>query len=426
MRKNRKDRIAWVVPLLAVGALVIAVPHAYGWAGSQQTAWPGQPVTALSSWPSGVLELVNDSLRTEGWNPFFSNLANDLNHYVMKVRNSDDANRLITKFTAIKADKAQIRLNPGKEPVIEFTAVSEAEKGPSVFSVGNQAIIDQWFQRLPEAEPGVRTFGVHRYSEPPVARPPTLTFYVGHEAIDLKKLNIPASVGVVADITASDRAKSKDDLLLKAIDDFVNRHQAKRSGPDEKSPGYDVDHPKPGAPIDAEKLRRLAWGPPATNGLRAACYFEPTKEAYLDGEVVKRWVVFHNSGKEPVFFTVSLGGNDDGWTAVDEQGQKVPLHHVTYWGLVPLATFRLEPGHATEIECMSTGMGASAKAGGGLTDTEILAKPGTTCRLRWTLCVVETTRKEKGNSVTIASDWHGTLTTGEVRFRIVEKGAAAK
>ena len=113
MRKNRKERIAWVVPLLVVGALVIAVPHAYGLAGSQQTAWPGQPVTALPSWPSGVLELVNDTLRTEGWNPFFSSLANDLNHYVMKIRNSDDVNRLITKFAAINTDKAQIRFSYG-------------------------------------------------------------------------------------------------------------------------------------------------------------------------------------------------------------------------------------------------------------------------------------------------------------------------
>jgi len=48
---------------------------------------------------------------------------------------------------------------------------------------------------------------------------------------------------------------------------------------DEQPPRYDADNPKPGAPIDAEKLRRLAWGLPATNGLRAACYFEPIKEA---------------------------------------------------------------------------------------------------------------------------------------------------
>jgi hypothetical protein len=48
---------------------------------------------------------------------------------------------------------------------------------------------------------------------------------------------------------------------------------------EETPPRHDADNPRPGAPIDAEKLRRLAWGPPATNGLRAACHFEPTNEA---------------------------------------------------------------------------------------------------------------------------------------------------
>jgi hypothetical protein len=178
-----------------------------------------------------------------------------------------------------------------------------------------------------------------------------------------------------------------------------------------------ADQAKPGAPIDAEKLRRLAWGPAATNGLRAACYFEPTKEVYADGEVAKRLMVLHNSGKESVRFDVGLGGHDDGWTVVDEQGRKVRLDHVAYAELVPAVTFVLEPGHATEIECMSTGMGASTKAAYPA-DTAIQAKPGTTCRARWTVRVIETERKEEQNSVTIKSVWHGTLTTGELRVRI--------
>jgi hypothetical protein len=190
---------------------------------------------------------------------------------------------------------------------------------------------------------------------------------------------------------------------------------------DEQPPRYDADNPKPGAPIDAEKLRRLAWGPPATNGLRAAGYFEPTKDAYVDGEVVKRRVVFHNGGEKPVLFTVGLGGNDDGWTVVDDQGRKVPVQHVTYSGLVALGAFRLQPGHAVEFDCMSTGMGASTKAEDPA-DTAIQAKPGMTCRVRWTLQVLETTRTKDGKGVPVAGVWHGTLTTGEVRFRIVGKG----
>ena len=49
-------------------------------------------------------------------------------------------------------------------------------------------------------------------------------------------------------------------------------------------------------------------------------------------------MVLQNSGKEPVRFDVGLGGHDDGWTVVDEQGQKVPLDHVAYAGLVLTST----------------------------------------------------------------------------------------
>ena len=90
-----------------------------------------------------------------------------------------------------------------------------------------------------------------------------------------------------------------------------------------------------------------------------------------------------------------------------------------------LVTFRLEPGHATEIECLATGMGASTRAGHGA-DTAIQAKPGTTCSVRWTLDVAETIRLENGERVRVAGVWLGTLTTGGVRFRIVEKGAAGR
>ena len=56
----------------------------------------------------------------------------------------------------------------------------------------------------------------------------------------------------------------------------------------------------------------------------------------------------------------------------------------------------------------------------------IQAKPGTTCRARWSLRVLETMRSENGKQVAVAGVWHGTLTTGEVRFRIVEKDAGTR
>ncbi len=96
------------------------------------------------------------------------------------------------------------------------------------------------------------------------------------------------------------------------------------------------------------------------------------------------------------------------------------MQHDTYLGLVELSTFRLQPGHATEIECMSVAMGPSAKVEHPV-DTAIQAKPDTRCRVRWTLPIVETKRVENGKAVPIMGAWHGTLSTGDVRFLIIEK-----
>ena len=213
-------------------------------------------------------------------------------------------------------------------------------------------------------------------------------------------------------------------LLVGALSPFAMLHAA-----EEPATRHDADHPLPGAPIDAEKLQRLAWGPAATNGLRAACYFEPTQEAYADGEVVNRWKVFHNSGKEPVLFTV--GGGDYGWSVVDQQDRKVPVDQAWGFGGLSRETYRLEPGQVAEIKCSSVGMGASSHAtratgAGELADTAIQAKPGTTCRVRVDLRVAETTRMKAGRAVPVAGIWHGTLRTGEVRFLIVGKGGASR
>jgi RNA polymerase sigma factor (sigma-70 family) len=203
-------------------------------------------------------------------------------------------------------------------------------------------------------------------------------------------------------------------------------HQATRRSPPPPKPSpsamQEADLPglKEGAPIDPEKLQRLAWGPPAPNGLRAACYFEPTKDAYENGEVVKRQVAFHNNAKAPVLFTARLGGNDDEWTVLDEQGRKVPLDHVYFGVPILQLPFRLQPGHAIEIACMGTRMGAGKRADGVPADTTIQAEPGKACRVSWSLTVYETTRLENGQKMPMPDVWHGKLTTGEVRFRIAE------
>src|SRR5690606_15488066 len=180
--------------LLALGCIqFFASPEVLGVSGTTQVAWSGKPVEGVPGWPSGVLELVNDPLRTDGWNPWFSEWPNDVNWYEFKVRDTTEINHLIKKLAAISHDKISVRLNPAKAArALAFTTVlPEKNKTAVVFCIGNQQRLDAWYQRLETSESGARKFGVSTYRHVPEATPPTLTIYVGHEAVDVDRLEIP-------------------------------------------------------------------------------------------------------------------------------------------------------------------------------------------------------------------------------------------
>lgn len=224
--------------LAVLGVLVLTSTSAPAISGTSQVAWPGKPVVAQPDWPEGVLDLVNDPLRTEGWNPWFSEWPNDANFYTFQVSGTNDVNHLIAKLAAIKNAKARVLLYPDKEARgLGFTTVLKEGNGAAVvFSIGSQERIDQWYQHLKEAEPGVRVFGVHRFHKPPEAQPPTLTLHAGNSAIDLKALKIPPSVEVTAVASAAYRAEGKNAELVSTIDDFVAKHQTKSAKPAPKQP----------------------------------------------------------------------------------------------------------------------------------------------------------------------------------------------
>lgn len=190
---------------------------------TEEIASEGQAASADPDWPKGVLELVNDPLRTEGWNPWFSEWPSDVYHYGLRVRNAEDINHLIAKLAAILTMNAQVFLRPEKE-VGGLGFTTQIQKGNGLgatFSFGNQKRINQWFEHLREVEPRVKKFGVHRLTKPPEALPPTLTLYVGHAAVDLKKLRIPQKIKVISEIPDSYRKQHPDDSTIKAIDKFV-------------------------------------------------------------------------------------------------------------------------------------------------------------------------------------------------------------
>ncbi len=198
----------------------VAVPsESLAISGKDRVVARGQTAKALPGWPQGVLELINDPVRVNGWHPWFSECPNDRYYYEMDVRRPQDVNRLIKLLAAIKCRTLELNLNPAD-------GAPHADGVGAIFALGNQPIINRWFMTLTEVEPGIRRFGVHRYREPPTAQPPTLTVYVGHKAVDLRKLTIPTNVAVTAPNAKSYRAKHSD--MFKVIDAFIDSHKVKQ------------------------------------------------------------------------------------------------------------------------------------------------------------------------------------------------------
>lgn len=211
-----------------VAAVLSAPSPVWAEAGFSPVAEQGQPVEEDKPWPAKLVDVVNDPARTVGWNFWFSECPNDVNDYVFVAKSTDDLNRIIKKLAAVEAKGTNVVLSLGKEfPVGGFSFLKKGNNAAAVLAFGNQATINQWYIHLrePEGEPGVKKFGVHRYTEPPKAMPPTLTIYVENPAVNVEKLSIPAEITVTAAITKEERATRKDDAPVKAIDALLLRRQ---------------------------------------------------------------------------------------------------------------------------------------------------------------------------------------------------------
>ena len=184
---------------LLTGALCLAFilcvrAEALADGGTDIVATKGQPAHVSPSWPEGVGELVNHALRTSGWNSCFSEWPNDVNHYAFEIKSTDDLNRLIEELAAIRSDLRQIRLSHLKDPdgLGWVTRVPEGNGIAVLFSIGDQAQIDEWFK-------GVRKpFGKMEFTATPEAVPPTLTIFVQNEVVNLDELKIPDGIDVLA------------------------------------------------------------------------------------------------------------------------------------------------------------------------------------------------------------------------------------
>lgn len=160
---------------LCVGGTVFAA------GGTSTIATKGSPASVSPNWPKGVDRIVNDGSRTSGWNSWFSEWPNDVNHYAFDAT-----------FSTIEANLLQIRLSKEAEPsVLGWVTRLPKENGVSViFSIGDQSRIDSWYKNLRQP------FGVMEFTAAPEAIPPTLTIFVQHNAIKLNELKIPSAIRV--------------------------------------------------------------------------------------------------------------------------------------------------------------------------------------------------------------------------------------
>ncbi|MDZ4779813.1 MAG: hypothetical protein SGJ19_06135 [Planctomycetia bacterium] len=163
-------------------------------AGTSTVASAGHEVSPDDAWPKGVIDLLNDPARTDGWNPWFSEWPNDVCHYGYDVQNIDDVNRLIEKFAKIETEIRQVHLSNKAEPdLLGWVTRAPEKNGIAVlYSAGDQVRVDQWYGHVR------KPFGEIEFTGTPVAVPPTLTIFVGNAKIDLAQLKVPAGIEVSA------------------------------------------------------------------------------------------------------------------------------------------------------------------------------------------------------------------------------------
>jgi len=202
--------------LCAAAALLLAPPHAHGMSEIGQVARKGKPVpksfAERQGWPAEVMAIVNDPVREDGWGLYGWGLISWTEahqcHFEMNVQTPQDVDRLMQKLTQVKARPLRLALSPAHETARDGSTIG------AVFAIGSQKVLDEWAARSS--------------TRAPTAQPPTLTLYVGSDAVDLGALVVPAGIDVSASIPKRHLTKHPDDPLVRDIEAFVENHKALR------------------------------------------------------------------------------------------------------------------------------------------------------------------------------------------------------
>jgi hypothetical protein len=165
-------------------------------AGTDQLVGEYDPIQPNPQWPKGLHAVLLDPARKVGWASWFSELPNDAQQYAFAVRTNTDAQRLIDTLAKVETRQRVVILDPGRGPrgCGNWQANAAGREWGAVLWFGNQAILAEWFKRLPVRQDGQRHFGDSVITKAPEAAPPTLTLYLGTAILDPATLKIPAGI----------------------------------------------------------------------------------------------------------------------------------------------------------------------------------------------------------------------------------------
>jgi hypothetical protein len=187
----------------SIGVFVVVVTWAAAlcWARSATVvvAKPGEKVPEERAehfgWPEGTLEMVNRVTRTFGWTHSFNTRPLGGTYFAFRAHRTEDVQTLLEDIAALKGI---VFLEPLKSPRadgVTLKQVSDDGEVAVVISVPNTALVKRWFEGLPEGPDGTRRQGNEVLTAPPVF-PTVLRLYVGHPAVQLDRLTLPAGVWV--------------------------------------------------------------------------------------------------------------------------------------------------------------------------------------------------------------------------------------
>ncbi len=167
-----------------------------------QIAYPGKPYdeNLLEGQPAGIARIVNDPLRTVGFDSFFSEHPPHRDSFEFVISDMTDLNRMIDLFSQVDGQKRIVHLTstPPFSPLRNINAEPPLSRPAATLTISKQAVLDRWYRHAAEDKVR-RILGPSAIHHPPVASPPILTVFVQHPLVDLEQLIIPENISLSVD-----------------------------------------------------------------------------------------------------------------------------------------------------------------------------------------------------------------------------------